>query len=146
MILEEVGVQVEAFPLNHGIDSFGFIFRETAPCVLHKEPYKPRSFAYCSDTAPLPELAEWVKGVDLLYHEGTYLNVDFRKAQARFHSTVHDAACCAASAGVGRLLLGHYSSSISSDDIKGDYIAQAREVFPNSFAVADGDIFDIPVL
>ncbi|MBR5053493.1 MAG: ribonuclease Z, partial [Bacteroidaceae bacterium] len=33
----------------------------------------PRSFAYCSDTVYLPELKDIVKGVDLLYHEATYL-------------------------------------------------------------------------
>ena len=45
------------------------------PCsVATYRPYVPRSFAYCSDTAPFPELAQWVKGVDLLYHEATYLD------------------------------------------------------------------------
>ena len=30
-------------------------------------PYKPRSFAYCTDTLPFKRLAGWIKGVDLIY-------------------------------------------------------------------------------
>ena len=34
--------------------------------------FKPRSFAYCSDTAPFKDLVSYVRGVDLLYHEATF--------------------------------------------------------------------------
>lgn len=146
VILEIPGLEVSAFPLNHGIETFGFLFRESGPCLYKKEPYRPRSYAYCSDTAPFDSLQQWVRGVDLLYHEATYMKVDFRKAAARFHSTTADAAGCALGSGVSTLLIGHYSSSIKEEDVHGKYLEEAREIFPNTIAVDDGDIFDIPMI
>lgn len=145
-VLEYPGISVEAFPLKHGIETFGFLFRETGDCRFHNEEYRPRSFAYCSDTAPFPELAEWVRGVDLLYHEGTYFAEDDRKAVARMHSTTADAARCALEAGAGSLLTAHYSSAIKEEDIHGRYERQLRELFPQSRALDDGDIIDIPMI
>lgn len=144
-VLELPGFEVQAFPLKHGIETYGFIFREVPPCIYRKEPFRPRSYAYCSDTAPFPELCGWVKGVDLLYHEGTYMPADRLKAAARYHSTTEDAARCALDAGVGKLLLGHYSSSVKEEDIHASYVESARAVFPASEAVDDGDIFDLPL-
>lgn len=144
-ILEYPGLEISAFPLKHAIETYGFLFRETEPCLFKKEPYRPRSYAYCSDTAPFPELAQWVRGVDLLYHEGTYMPADRLKAENRFHSTVEDAARCALEAGAGRLLLGHYSSSVREEDIHGQYLDAAKAVFIDSQAVDDGDIFDVPM-
>ncbi len=145
-ILEYAGLEVLAFPLKHAIDTYGFLFRETEPCLFKKEHYKPRSYAYCSDTAPFPELSRWVSGVDILYHEGTYMPGDRLKAENRLHSTVEDAANCALQAGAGQLLLGHYSSSIKEEDIHGPYVEAAKAIFSNSRAVDDGDIFDVPMV
>ena len=131
-------VKVSAFPLRHKIECFGFRFDEIrTERQLEKAPAV--SYAYCSDTVPFPELASWVKGVDLLYHEATYQNEMKDKAGMRFHSTTGDAAICAAEAGAGKLLVGHYSSRITDFDA---FIAECRAVFPESFAVNDGDVFD----
>ena len=168
---------VSAFPLNHKIATFGFLFREKEPMWnVHKEaigryglslteigtlkrgedvvrpdgviplaeaaykPYAARSYAYCSDTAPFPEEATWLRGVGVLYHEATYLEELADQAQARFHSTTLQAARCARDAGAGRLIVGHYSSRNS--DIS-RYEAECRSVFPESVAASDGDIFEI---
>lgn len=104
-------------------------------------PYEPRSFAYCSDTATFPELAQWVKGVDILYHEATYLNSQADLAAMRHHSTTGQAAACAREAGAKQLVIGHYSSRVRDTRM---YLDECREVFPNSFAANDGDVFDIP--
>lgn len=145
VILEYPGLSVEAFPLRHGIESFGFLFRETGLCTFKKQAYKPRSYAYCSDTAPFPELASWVRGVDVLYHEGTYFAEDNAKAVNRMHSTTADAARCALEACVGRLIVAHYSSAIKEDEIHGRYEQQLRDIFPASTALDDGDIIDFPM-
>ena len=105
-------------------------------------PYTPRSFAYCSDTAPFDKLAEWVKGVDLLYHEGTFGNELKEMAQATLHSTAADAARCAKEAAVGKLVIGHYSSRYKNIDC---LLAQAKEVFENTFAAKEGAVFDVPL-
>lgn len=176
---------VEAFPLNHRIPTFGYIFRERTPKLnVHKFrieqyglgvaeicrlkdgedlvrtdsegneilrvpnreltylPYKPRSFAYCSDTAPFAELPLWVRGVDLLYHEATYAEGMEEEAKARFHSTTSQAAACAKQAAVGKLVCAHYSSRYKTAD---ELLTQLRAIFPDSYTASDGDIFDVPV-
>jgi ribonuclease Z len=70
----------------------------------------PRSYAYCADTRYYEPIIEKVKGVDLLYHESTYLEAEKDKAYSRFHSTAKQAAEIACKAGVKKLLLGHFSS------------------------------------
>jgi len=145
LVLDYPDLEVTAFPLNHGVATYGFLFKEKQPPVLRHAEYAPRSLAYCSDTAPFPELALWVKGVDLLYHEATYLSDDWRKAAARFHSTTIDAAKCALEAGVGRLVAAHYSSSIKEEEIHTLYEEQMKGIFENSSALDDGDILDLPL-
>ena len=103
-------------------------------------PYVPRSYAYCSDTAPFPELSEWVKGVDLLYHETTYLDQYQDQAAKRFHSTTKQAALCALDAGAKKLVIAHYSSRCRDAS---KYEAECRTIFPETYAANDGDVFEI---
>ena len=131
-------VRVTAFPLNHKIDCYGYRFDEVV--APRRNPWKPRSFAYVSDTAPFPELAGYVQGVDILYHEATYPVGMEDKAAQYYHSTSVQAAACAREAGVGRLLIGHYSSRVKDIRTLAD---ECREVFPQSFTVEDGDVFEI---
>ena len=95
----------------------------------------PRSYAYCSDTCYLPGLADRLKGVTCLYHESTYADEDEDKAQKYFHSTARQAAMVARDAGVGRLLLGHYSSKYNTEDV---LLQQAKEVFAESSLTSEG--------
>lgn len=104
-------------------------------------PYEPRSYAYCSDTATFKSLSEWVKGVDLLYHETTYLKSLPDQALLRHHSTTEQAARCALEAGVGKLVIGHYSSRCRNKSL---YEKECMEIFPETYAADDGDVFDIP--
>ena len=171
-------VELLAFPLNHRVETFGFIIREKMPPynvykdaisryeltraeigslkrgedVVRKDeviphsvaaylPYEPRSYAYCSDTAPFPELAQWIKGVTLLYHEATFPSEMSEMAEKTFHSTTLQAAQTALDAGVKRLLVGHYSSRFPSVDF---YLDQLRSVFPDSYLAYDGDKVEIP--
>ena len=105
-------------------------------------PYEPRSYAYCSDTAPFPELPGWVSGVDLLYHEATYPSEMAEKAALRYHSTAAQAAACALEAGVGKLLIGHYSSKYPD---LGIFLDEARSIFPETCLARDNDVFEIPL-
>ena len=134
-------IVVTAFPLNHKIDCYGFRFDEVVG--PRRNPWKPRSYAYVSDTAPFPELAEYVKGVDLLYHEATYPADMGDKAEQYFHSTTVQAAVCARDARVGKLLTGHFSSRVK--DIPA-LAGECRGIFPESYTVNDGDVFEIPYI
>lgn len=94
----------------------------------------PRSFAYCSDTVHFPELADYVRGVNLLYHEATFLHDMVDDALKKGHSTAHQAALTARDAGVGRLIMGHFSTRYESVQ---EHEAEARKVFPNADAARD---------
>lgn len=134
-------LKVTALPLQHKIDCYGYRFDETVPERRPGNvPFVPRSYAYCSDTKPFPELAQWVRGVDLLYHEATYPKDMADKAADRFHSTTVDAAGCALEAGVSKLVIGHYSSRVKDFDV---FQKQCRDIFPESYAAQDGDVFEI---
>ena len=180
IVYENRTVELLAFPLNHRVETFGFIIREKMPAYnVRKEaiakyglsvseigrlkggedvvredgviplaeaaylPYEPRSYAYCSDTAPFAELAQWIKGVSLLYHEATYPADMEEMAQKNFHSTTLQAAKVALEAGVGRLLVRHYSSRFPSVDF---FLDELRSVFPDTDLASDGDVVEIPYL
>ena len=178
VIMETKSVAVTAFPLLHGMETYGYIFREKEPLWnIRKEcidrygltlteigtlkrgedvvradgsvipcaeaaykPYAPRSYAYVSDTAVFPGEPEVLKGVTVLYHETTFLSEHEDKAAARFHSTTRQAAEVAVAAGVSKLLIGHYSSRNTDQSL---YEAECREVFPETYAASDGDLFEI---
>ena len=101
---------------------------------------KPRSYAYLSDTRYMPQLADEVRGVDLLYHESTYGDDHLPNCSKYFHSTARQAATVAHDAGVGRLLLGHYSSRYEDERV---LLNEAKEVFENSFLTNENDVFDV---
>ena len=180
IVYETKSLEISAFPLNHGIETFGFLFKEKAPqrnvwkhmlsryeftlteigtlkrgedVVREDEtircedatyiPWVPRSYAYCSDTAPFPELASWVRGVDLLYHESTYLEEQVELAAKRHHSTTKQAAQCALDAGAKKLVIAHYTSRVRDAAV---FEAECRKVFPETYAASDGSVFDIPLV
>ena len=101
---------------------------------------KPRSYAYCSDTRYNPALAELVRGVNTLYHEATYADIDQLRAEKYFHSTAAEAAATARDAGVGQLIIGHYSQRYNSEEI---LLAEARKVFQNTVLAIENAQFNI---
>lgn len=103
-------------------------------------PRKSRSYAYCSDTAFSMSVAEQVKGVDLLYHEATFLESEKQKAIETFHSTAGDAARIAAAAGVGKLLLGHFSARYR--DLE-PLLNEALAIFPDTELAGESSTFDL---
>ncbi len=100
----------------------------------------PRSYAYVSDTKYLPSLAEQLRGVTALYHEATYGDDNLAMAEKYHHSTARQAAQLAANAGVGKLLLGHYSSRYTDENI---LLKQAQEEFPNTLLTKEFDVIDL---
>lgn len=87
------------------------------------DPSPAMSYAYCSDTAYNPAIAEYIRGVNTLYHESTYLDDSAYKAEARGHSTASQAGRIATLAGAKRLVLGHYSQAYDSDRLFADEAA-----------------------
>ena len=103
--------------------------------VLTTPPSKPWSYAHISDTAYMPDLAEKIKGVDLLFHETTYCDCDAHLAAKRGHSTAKEAAMVARDAQAGQLLTGHYSSRYKNDNV---FLEEAASIFPNTILNKEG--------
>jgi ribonuclease Z len=105
-------------------------------------PYQPRSYAFCSDTMYSEKIIDIVRGVDLLYHEATFLNDMCYMAHQTSHSTTVEAGSIALKAGVKRLLIGHFSSRYDNDMIL-QFQKEVQYVFPNSETVQEGHTYEI---
>ena len=99
-----------------------------------------RSYAYCSDTRYIPTLHRRITGVSTLYHESTYGEDNLLMAQKYYHSTARQAALVAREAGVGQLLLGHYSSRYEDEQV---LLREAQEVFENTRLTDENAVFDV---
>lgn len=101
---------------------------------------KPVSYAYCADTIYDESLVEKIKGVDLLYHETTYLKDQHLRAADRFHSTTAQAADIAKKASVKKLVIGHFSSKYEFLD---DFLTEAKEIFEETELALEGLCFKV---
>ena len=120
------------------------IITEDGECITSESvtyiPYQPRSYAYCADTQYSAKLAGLIQGVDLLFHESTFADIDKALAKRTGHSTTTQAAKLALNAGAKRLLLGHFSARYSDTSL---LVNEARDVFKDSFEAKEGHTFEI---
>ncbi|MCY1720067.1 ribonuclease Z [Prolixibacteraceae bacterium Z1-6] len=107
---------------------------------LTTSPPPPKSYAFCTDTAFHPPIAEIIKGADLLYHEATFLDKMKDLAGKTLHSTTKEAAQMAKLCGAKKLLIGHYSARFKNIE---DFEKEARTVFKNTEAARDGNKYTI---
>lgn len=103
-------------------------------------PKSARMYAYCTDTLYNEALVDQIKGVNLLYHEATFLTEHLHRAQQTFHSTAKQAAEIAVKAQVNRLVLGHYSTRYKEIE---PILEEAKSIFPNSILAIEGEDIDI---
>jgi ribonuclease Z len=99
-----------------------------------------KSYAYCADTMFDEGLADKIKGVDLLYHETTYLKDSAEKAAARFHCTTEQAGLIATKAGAKKLLIGHFSSRY---EVLDEFLTETIEVFQNTELAIEGACYRV---
>ncbi len=99
------------------------------------------SYAYCSDTAYDPHVAECVGAVDLMYHEATYTDDQREKAHQRYHSTAREAGEIARQAGSGALMIGHYSKSYTDSK---QHLAEAKAAFGGN-VIASTEGLRVPI-
>ena len=98
-------------------------------------PEKPVKYAYCSDTAYTEKIIPMIEGVDLLFHETTFMQHDFVRAKETFHSSAMQAAEIAKKASVKQLLIGHYSARYN-DTLP--LLEEAKSIFPETIAAYEG--------
>jgi ribonuclease Z len=103
-------------------------------------PLKPRSYAYCSDTAYDERIVPHITGVDLLYHESTFMHEMAAHAALTGHSTAKQAGQIAHLAQVGQLILGHYSSRYDNLDW---LLNEAKIEFKNTVLGIDGNTYSV---
>lgn len=113
-------------------DSNGRFWRHEE-LTLPAEP--ARRYAYCSDTMPVDSNAEMLKGVDVLFHEATFLSDAAVRARQTGHSTAAQAAAFARRAEAKRLVIGHFSSRYTDDRL---LLNEAAEIFPDVILAYEG--------
>ena len=146
-----LGIPVEYYRLiKQGRDWTCADGRVVPNAELTLPPTPSRSYAYVSDTMyPADDtgvadtVAACVDGVDVLYHEATYSHDMLTKARERGHSTARQAAEMAQRAGVGRLVLGHFSSQYHTAEQEQSLLDEARAVFENTILAREGLSVDI---
>jgi len=128
----------KALPLGNGRLRF-------APTTHYVPAYAIRyerngtALTYSADTAPDDRVVELARGSDLFLCEATLL-LDDHEPGVRGHCTGAEAAKMAAAAGVGRLVLTHYSQEATEKDLMG----ATRGIFSGEVQVADDhDILEI---
>jgi len=109
---------------------------------LTEPAYHTRSYAYCFDTSYYEKNIDLLTGVDLLYHEATFLDRDRQLAKLTGHSTASQAATLAKKINAGELLIGHFSNRYKEAD---DFVREAIKIFPNTRAASELQTIAIPV-
>lgn len=95
----------------------------------------PRKYAYCSDTIYHEPIIEQIRGVDLLFHEATFVQKDLPRARQTYHSTAQQAAQIALAADVKRLLIGHFSARYDGDTL---FLEEASVTFSKCELAKEG--------
>lgn len=116
--------------------------RVIEPRVLVGDRRPGRTIVLTGDTRPCAATIAMARGADLLVHESTFGEEEAERARETGHSTAREAAEVAREAGVGRLLLTHFSARYSRD--AGELEREARAVFPATVAGKDGMEVEVP--
>lgn len=96
---------------------------------------------YCTDTRPVPAIAEHAKDSDLFICEGMYGEPDKdAKAREYKHMTFKEAGKLAKEADVKEMWLTHYSPSLVHPE---QYLDTVRSIFPNTIAARDGRMTEL---
>lgn len=178
VLVDEKHLKITSFPLDHKIDTCGFLFQEQhllrhinrESVNFHKVPHYDlnrlkegedfinedgktipndeltkaanarRSYAFCSDTAYNEAIIPYIKGVDLLYHEATFMNDMAERATLTKHSTTYQAASIALKAEAKQLLIGHYSARYRKLE---PILAECKEIFNNTLLAEEGKSYSV---
>ena len=110
--------------------------RILTPDMVLGEERRGLKVVYCTDTRPVPVIAEYAKDADLFICEGMYGEKDkSAKAREHKHMTFYEAAALAREASPRQMWLTHYSPSLTRPE---EYMDEVRKIFPNSKAAKDG--------
>jgi len=103
------------------------------------DPIPPKSYAFCSDTVYKEDIVPQITGVDVVYHEATFLEEDAMYCERTMHCTAKQAAAIAKMANAKHLILGHYSTRYGSIE---PFREEASEIFESVHLADDGKVFE----
>lgn len=89
----------------------------------------PRSYAYCSDTSYHRSIIPQIHGVNLLFHEATFMHSEAARAKETYHSTTLQAAGIARDASVKQLVIGHFSARYEDEQM---LLEECQSIFPHT--------------
>lgn len=153
VVLDEDGVRVTAFRVNHG---------PVSPAVGYRFDYKGRSVVFSGDTSPSSSLIVAAKGADLLVHEalqprlvrmmtntlaakGLANTAQITRDILTYHSTPTQAAETARAAGVKQLVLNHLVPPLPTALVYPAFLGDAHSYFSGPITIGeDGMMFSLP--
>ncbi|MBQ9296104.1 MAG: ribonuclease Z [Paludibacteraceae bacterium] len=142
VIYQDRTISVETIPLKHGVPCCGFLFSETHRVKCDDNTFRRvtrKRYAYCTDTMYNEKIVPIIQGVDLLFHESTFLQSMADRSREVKHSTAADAATIAQKAEVGQLLIGHYSARVEDHSL---FLQEAQPVFANVTLAEENNIIE----
>ncbi len=98
-------------------------------------PRTPRGYAYCSDTAFSEQYFASIHGVDLLYHEATFLHDMVDRAVETYHTTALQAGEVAKAVSARKLLIGHFSARYRHLE---PLLDESRTIFADTLLAVEG--------
>ncbi len=101
-----------------------------------------KKIAILGDTSPLKKNCIYLYNLDILIHESTLKNNMYKKANSRGHSTNIQAAIIAKKYNVKKLIITHFSSRYSYNDLK-CMLYECYKYFNNTKIAKDFYIFNI---
>lgn len=106
------------------------------PDMVLGDERKGLKVSYCTDTRPVPVIAEYAEGADLMICEGIYGDPDkVGKAREHKHMTMYEAAELAKKSKPREMWFTHYSPSLNHPD---EYMDAVKKIFPRAKAARDG--------
>lgn len=129
---KELGIPVSAWNrLQRGEAVEGFV-----PADVMGEQRKGLQFLYATDTRPVPAIAEFGRGADLLILEGIFGGAEKQaRAEETCHMMMQEAAQLARMAEAKELWLTHLSPATHHPE---EFEDGLREIFPQTVVGADG--------
>ena len=100
---------------------------EYTPDMVMGEARKGLKVTYCTDTRPVPVIAQKAQGADLFICEGMYADPEKQEdAEKKYHMTFYEAAGLGAKAQPERMWLTHFSPSLIRPK---EYMDEVHEIF-----------------
>ena len=133
---QALGLPVRMWGLLQKGETVEFEGETYFPEMVLGPPRKGIRVSYCTDSRPVPVIAEYASGADLMICEGMYGEPDkLGKARENKHMTMYEAAELAKKADPRELWFTHYSPSLNHPD---EYLEDARRIFPRAKTARDG--------